>query len=90
MLRPVQELSDHERGCISHALGLNRNRVPFRNHFAAEPGSPDDDVFVELERRGLARLFSKPFGIVTCNTWRVTAAGVRAIGAGDHAERIAS
>lgn len=85
-----QELTPQERACLQHALGLNRNHIPFRNHFCAEPGSPDDKVFAELERRGLARLFAKPFGVIPHNTWRVTVAGVCAVGAAAHAERIAS
>lgn len=91
MQRPSHsELTPHERECLMHALGLNRNYIPFRNYFCAEPGSPDDLVFVELERRGLARLFAKPFGVIPDNTWRVTVAGACAVGAGAHAERIAS
>ncbi|PZU87890.1 MAG: hypothetical protein DI527_18145 [Chelatococcus sp.] len=84
-------LTDHERECLQHALGLNRNRVPYRNYFNAEPGSPDDVVFVELQRRGLARLVRGPLGIAPDNLWRVTEAGARAAGAdAEHARRIAA
>ena len=88
----TESLSDRERECLEHALGLNRNRNPYRNYFSAEPGSPDDRAFVALERRGLARLARKPTpGFCPDNLWRVTEAGARAAGASaDQARRIAS
>lgn len=88
----MPEISDRERDCLQHALGLNRARNPYRNMFMAEPGSPDDLVFQELQRRGLARLHSGPRpGLYPDNSWRVTEAGARAAGAtDDQARRIAA
>ena len=85
-------ISDRERGCLQHALGLDRNRNPFRNHFFAEPGSPDDEVFAAMAKRGLARLTTKPpAGQLAANMWRVTEAGARAVGTtAEQARRIAS
>lgn len=80
-------LTAAERECLQHALGLDRNHVPFRNVFVSDPGSHDDQMLVELERRGLAALQRGPQpGFIPCNVWRVTTAGMAAAGAPEFKE----
>lgn len=83
----MTDLTAHERLNLQHALGLDRNHVPYRNHFVADPGSLDDLVFVALQSRGLAALVSAPQpGFMPCNLWRATTAGIAAAGAPDFQE----
>ena len=80
-------LTPRERENLQHALGLDRNHRPWRNWFAAEPGSPDDRIFVGLAARGLAALQSGPRpGFCPDNIWRVTTAGMAAAGAPEFVE----
>lgn len=73
------DLSRNERDCIEHALGLNRARRPFRNFFAAEPGSPDHEAFVRLAARGLAKLMRRADPGFPCDYFAITEAGQRAV-----------
>ncbi|MEN5084304.1 hypothetical protein ABE438_17625 [Bosea sp. TWI1241] len=74
------ELTRADRDCIEHALGLTRARRPFRNFFAAEPGSPDHTVFMRLASRGLATLHRRAGPGQPCDLYAVTEAGQRAVG----------
>jgi hypothetical protein len=74
------ELSRAERDCVEHALGLNRARRPYRNFFAAEPGSPDHETFVLLVARGLAWLARRAGPGQPCDLFAITEAGQRAVG----------
>lgn len=74
------ELTRPERDCIEHALGLTRARRPWRNFFAAEPGSPDHRLFERLTARGLTRLASRASPGQPCDLFAVTEAGQRAVG----------
>lgn len=73
------EITRSERDCIEHALGLNRARRPYRNFFAAEPGSPDHEAFVTLAARGLAALMRRSAPGFPCDIFAVTEAGQRAV-----------
>lgn len=79
MPTPTIDLSRNERDCIEHALGLNRARRPYRNFFAAEPGSPDHEAFVKLAARGLAQLGRRTSPGFPCDIFIVTEAGQRAV-----------
>lgn len=79
MATATVDLTRNERDCIEHALGLNRARRPFRNFFAAEPGSPDHEAFVRLAARGLAQLRRRAGPGFPCDYFAVTEAGQRAV-----------
>jgi hypothetical protein len=48
-------LSADQRKLIRHALGLDREKVAYRNHYAATPGNPEFDAWCDLEKRDLAK-----------------------------------
>lgn len=53
----MADISKRETEFLRHALGLNRNRVAYRNYYAANIDSPEDDVGLALTARGFARLW---------------------------------
>lgn len=49
-------MTPEERAVARHALGLpNDRRVSYRNHFVAEEGTADFDLWRTMVERGLAR-----------------------------------
>jgi hypothetical protein len=49
------KINETERELMRHALGLNREREAFRNHFVCGEGHSDYDAWEALAARGLAR-----------------------------------
>lgn len=47
-----------------HALGLNRQRVSFRNYFVAGPGHNDYAGWMDMVEKGVAT--RRPGGLGTC------------------------
>ena len=48
------ELTEREIETIRHSLGWNRDRIAYRNYFAADRDSEDDAIWLGLVKRGLA------------------------------------
>lgn len=67
--------TDGHRIILTHSLGLNRSKVAYRNHFAAEPGSGDYGVCCELVERGLMVVARMPTTDQPLKTFAVTEAG---------------
>lgn len=80
MVAGTVDLTRNERDCIEHALGLNRARRPYRNFFAAEPGSPDHIALQSLLARGLTWLQRRAGPGQPCDLFAVTEDGQRAVG----------
>jgi hypothetical protein len=49
----MADLSEQERHILLHALGLNRERTPYRNRFVTGPGTIEYPVCRFLVARGL-------------------------------------
>lgn len=46
-------LTEQEAGVLRHALGLNSSKIPFRNHYAADPAGPAGRLCESLCERGV-------------------------------------
>lgn len=67
---------------MRHALGLNRQAVPFRNHFVCAPGSTDYPAWEAMFEKGWATRRG-PGGLGMCAEdfiYHVTEAGRAAAG----------
>jgi hypothetical protein len=73
---PTTTLTDEQLDTLRHMLGINdpsqRAPVPYRNHYAANPGDPK---LVELERLGMVELCRRAGGAFEYDFYRCTDAG---------------
>lgn len=69
-------LTERERAILEHALGLDRVRVSYRNHYTAGCGSTDMQECLSLVAKGLMAEWSASEGLVT---FYVTGAGRAAL-----------
>lgn len=76
-------LTEAERDDMRHALGLNRGKEAYRNHYAASPDTNDDALWKGLCAKGFAeRLPARSFD-GHLNIYYVTDAGRRALAGPD-------
>jgi hypothetical protein len=52
-MRDVAQLNDEERDLLLHALGLDRARISYRNHYSVSPKAETYPLCVRLAAKGL-------------------------------------
>ena len=52
-MKDVAQLTDEERDLLLHALGLDRARISYRNHYSVSPKAETYPLCVRLSAKGL-------------------------------------
>lgn len=73
-------MNDKQREIITHSLGLSsRTKKPYRNHFCAGVGSPDEAACITCVDAGWMRV-GRTINNDTARYYLVTKAGAEAVG----------